>query len=176
MKNFSIVVAMDEKNGIGKNGDLAWALPADLKHFKEITTQTNDSAKKNAVVMGRKTWDSLPEKFKPLPGRVNVVLSRNLSVQIHLPLVYSDLDRALMELSLRNDINNIFVIGGAQIYSYAMLSPACQSLYVTEVKGDFGCDTFFPPIPPASFKIKEESAWLSEGQIQYRFCEYRKSS
>ena len=121
MKPFSIVVAFDEKNGIGKNNDLAWRLSSDLKHFKEITTQTKDPAKKNAVIMGRKTWDSLPEKFKPLPGRLNVILSRNLSIHIHLPLVYAELDAALNALSVMEDIEEIFVIGGAQIFSHAII-------------------------------------------------------
>ena len=75
MIKFSLVVAMDEERGIGKQGTLAWRLPADLKHFKEITTEVKDMKKQNAVIMGRKTWESLPEKFRPLPQRLNIVVT-----------------------------------------------------------------------------------------------------
>ena len=74
MKNFSIIVAIDDKNWIWKNNDLAWRISADLKNFKKITTNS-ENWKKNAVVMWRKTWESIPEKFKPLPDRKNFILS-----------------------------------------------------------------------------------------------------
>ena len=80
MKPFSIVVAIDSQHGIGKNNDLPWHLPADLKHFKFITTNSA-VGKRNVVVMGRKTWDSIPEKFRPLPNRTNVVLSKSADVR-----------------------------------------------------------------------------------------------
>jgi hypothetical protein len=73
---FQIVVAATRKLGIGKGGTMPWKLPGDIAYFKELTTRTADPAKQNAVVMGRKTWESIPPKFRPLPGRVNIVLSR----------------------------------------------------------------------------------------------------
>ncbi|MDE2222506.1 MAG: dihydrofolate reductase, partial [Candidatus Omnitrophica bacterium] len=73
MKNFSIVVAFDSTYGIGKDGRLPWRLAADLKRFKEITME-DGAARPNAVIMGRKTWESIPDRFRPLPGRVNVIL------------------------------------------------------------------------------------------------------
>lgn len=72
-----IVVAATKKLGIGKGGGMPWKLPGDMAYFKDLTTRTADSSKQNAVVMGRKTWESIPPKFRPLPGRVNVVLSRS---------------------------------------------------------------------------------------------------
>ncbi len=176
MKPFSIVVAMDEKNGIGKNGDLAWRLPADLKHFKEITTSVGQAGKINAVIMGRKTWDSLPEKFKPLPGRANVILSRASDIQVPMGVpVFSNLDQTFEFLELEESIENIFVIGGGQIFTEALKDPHCQKLYLTHLKGDFHCDTFFPNIP-SFFKKHEESQWFSEGTLQYQFVEYRKNN
>jgi dihydrofolate reductase len=74
---FQIVVAATRKLGIGKGGAMPWKLPGDMAYFKDLTTRTRDISKQNAVVMGRKTWESIPPKFRPLPGRVNVVLSRS---------------------------------------------------------------------------------------------------
>ncbi len=174
MKPFSIVVAIDEKNGLGKKGGLAWHLPADLKHFKEITTRTCGSGRQNAVIMGRKTWESLPEKSKPLPGRCNVVLTTQKDMILPPEVLkFSVLDESLIELNKLSKIGDIFIIGGAQVYAQAAAHPACQKLYVTRLKGDFGCDTFFPLIPP-SFKIIEESSPAKEVEIQYRFCQYQK--
>ena len=76
MVNFSLVVAVDSNNGMGRAGALPWHLPGDMKHFKEITTRTESPDKKNVVVMGRKTWESLPGKFQPLPERINVIMTR----------------------------------------------------------------------------------------------------
>ena len=176
MKSFSIVVAMDEKNGIGKNNTLAWRLSADLKHFKEITTQTQDPQKINAVIMGRETWDSLPEKFRPLPNRLNIVLSQNKDLQISQGgIVQASLEEALQKVTSRSDIDQVFVIGGAQIYDQAISHSDCKSLYITCVKGDFHCDAFFPQIPD-KFKDMKFSSWQTEGAIQYRFALYQRLS
>ena len=74
---FQLVVAATRKLGIGKHGSMPWKLPGDMAYFKELTSKTADSSKQNAVIMGRKTWESIPLKFRPLPGRINVVLTRN---------------------------------------------------------------------------------------------------
>ena len=73
---FQLVVAATRKLGIGKSGSMPWKLPGDMAYFKDITSKTADSSKQNAVIMGRKTWESIPPKFRPLPGRINVVLTR----------------------------------------------------------------------------------------------------
>lgn len=171
MKVFSIIVAFDSQYGIGKNGRLPWSLPADLKHFKEITTTVTSPAKKNAVIMGRKTWESLPQKFKPLPGRVNMVLSKDPKLDLPTEVLRSkSLDDALSKLS-RPDIENVFVIGGAQIYAQAIEHPLCQKLYVTHVQGMLGCDTFFPPISKQFFPTNG-SELIQEGQISFHFSDY----
>ncbi len=174
MKSFSIVVAMDEKNGIGKRGALAWHLAADLKFFRKITTETTDPLKTNAVIMGRKTWDALPENLKPLPRRLNVVLSHSSKIFVAgETLLFSSLEDALNDLEKKEKVESIFVIGGAQIYQRAMTHPDCHTLFVTHLKGDFGCDAFFPSIP-AIFKLIKSCSWCHEGELSYRFCEYRK--
>jgi len=135
-KPLSIIVACASDGGIGKAGQLPWRLPGDMAYFKRITTETSASAagegaKLNAVIMGRKTWDSIPAKFRPLPGRVNVVLSRNPAA-LGLPadvLGATSLEDALAAVDNRADIEQCFCIGGAEIYKecfeHARLSKVC---------------------------------------------------
>jgi dihydrofolate reductase len=112
----------------------------------------------NAVIMGRKTWDSIPEKFRPLKGRLNIVLSRSYlelsrrflgmqwegSASDKEPYKVSSLSVALTALSLRNDIGKVFVIGGAEIYKAALEDKHTKRILLTRVLTDFECDTFFP--------------------------------
>ena len=171
MRHFSIVVAMDEVNGIGLQGRLPWHLPADLKHFKDITTKTSGPGQKNAVIMGRKTWESLPEKFRPLPGRVNVVLS---SQSLKLPdgvLVFNSLDQALKGLEREKGINEVFVIGGAQVYAQAILHPECARIYATRIQAKFSCDAFFPAIPKG-FKEIEQTPVSAGPALPHYFVVY----
>lgn len=172
MKSFSIIVAFDSQYGIGKKGQLPWVLPMDLKHFKEITTAVADPSKKNAVIMGRTTWESLPQKFCPLPGRVNLVLSKEGKLSLPSGVLCSQsLDDALILLSSSNNIENVFVIGGAQIFALAIEHPSCQKLYVTHVQGGYGCDVFFPPISKQFFPISA-SEKRQEGGISFQFSDY----
>jgi len=76
-KPFSLVVAATQRGGIGLNNSIPWKLSTDMKFFKKVTSTTTDASKLNAVIMGRKTWDSIPQKFRPLPGRLNIVLTRS---------------------------------------------------------------------------------------------------
>ena len=101
MNKVSIIVAWDDKNGIWRNNDLAWDIPSDRKYFKQITTDSLDW-KKNAVIMWRKTWDSIPEKYKPLPNRVNCILSRNFNFEDTKWEIrrFSSFESALQNLSL----------------------------------------------------------------------------
>jgi dihydrofolate reductase len=171
MKPFSIIVAFDSKYGIGKNGLLPWHLALDLKRFKELTTTVSNPAKKNAVIMGRKTWESLPEKFRPLPGRVNMVLSKAGNISLPSEVLCSQsLEDALRQLSTSN-IENVFVIGGAQIYALAIDHPLCQKLYVTHVQGEYGCDAFFPPISKQFFPISASEHYQEKG-ISFQFSDY----
>jgi len=173
MKQFSIIVAFDSLYGIGKNGQLPWNLPSDLKHFKETTSAVSNPAKKNAVIMGRKTWASIPSKYRPLPGRVNLVLSQQENVELPPEVLASQsLDDALNKLS-SSDIENIFVIGGAQIYAIALEHPLCHRLIVTHVKGEYACDAFFPPISKQFFPISA-SELAEESGVAFQFSEYLK--
>ena len=136
----SIVVAIAQNNGIGKNNQLLWHLPADLKHFKDITTG-------NTIIMGRKTYDSIG---KPLPNRRNIVITRNTGAVIPGVEIVHNLTDAF---ALCAGTAEVFVIGGAEIYNQAL--DYCHKIYLTVVKGDFEADAFFPLINSAQWEETE---------------------
>ena len=181
MKHFSVIVAATASTfGIGKNGDLPWKLAGDMAFFKRQTV-TSVSPKRNVVIMGRKTWESLPTKFRPLAQRINVVLSRNPTIRkdLNLPenvIVADSLDAALKQLDsdhLKNDIDQIYIIGGESIYREAMASSLCSKIYLTQVDTEVpDLDTFFPFIPAHRFKQTMRSAPITEKDLKYRFTEY----
>ena len=174
MKSFSIIVAFDSGYGIGKNGQLPWRLSSDLKHFKQVTMSVADPSKKNAVIMGRKTWESLPEKARPLPGRLNVILTRKTPSDLPREVVFtSSFDIALNKLDV-HEIDNVFVIGGAQVYAEVINHPLCQKIWVTHIKGKHDCDVFFPPIS-RSFLLISASEEQEEDGICFQYSEYLRS-
>jgi dihydrofolate reductase/thymidylate synthase len=139
--SLSIVVASDETGGIGKDGMLPWRLPEDMHHFKILTT-TAPVGKVNAVIMGRRTWKSLP--IHPLPHRVNIVVSTTMQNSRDDVLVCKDLDNALETIKIIDNLYKVFIIGGSRLYTEALLRPECRHVYLTHVRGQFDCDVFFP--------------------------------
>lgn len=127
----SIIVATAEDNAIGKENKLLWHLPADLKHFKEITNG-------HTLIMGRKTFDSVG---KPLPNRRNIIITRKKDFHIPGAEVVNTLEEALIRCK---DDKEVFIGGGAEIYKIAM--DITDKIYLTVVKGTFDADTFFPVI------------------------------
>jgi len=168
---FSIIVATDMNWGIGKDNNLPWPhLSSDMKHFSKVTKGDG----KNAVIMGRKTWDSLPDKYKPLPGRLNIVLSRNQYCELPGDVMLSgSLERAL-EIAKENNCNEVFVIGGGNIYSQAIEDVGCEKIYLTRVLHEFEADTFFPSIDER-FKITNESEVAEEKDLKFQFVEYERA-
>ncbi|MBF0595010.1 MAG: dihydrofolate reductase [Candidatus Omnitrophica bacterium] len=171
---FSIVVAIDEKRGIGKSGGLPWRLSRDMQRFKDITLPCTKPGSRNVVVMGRKTWESLPAKFRPLPGRLNIVISsRSNMILPDGVLCASSLRLALEIVQKIQDVADVFVIGGGMLFAEAIKLDACQGLYVTHIDGDFLCDVFFPQISE-NFKIVNKSDLLEEQGLRFYFCDYKK--
>lgn len=121
-RTYQVVVAATQNMGIGKDGSLPWSLPSDLKFFKDVTMTTSDPLKRNAVIMGRKTWESIPLQHRPLPGRFNVVLTRSGSFDIATAENVVICGSLLSALELLAEspycvsIEKVFVIGGGQIY------------------------------------------------------------
>ena len=130
----SIVVAIAQNNGIGKDNQLLWHLPADLKHFKDITSG-------HTIIMGRKTYASIG---KPLPNRRNIVITRNTALELPGAEVVHSLAEALQ---LCEGTAEVFIIGGAEIYNQAIAH--CDRIYLTVVDANLEADAFFPVIDPA---------------------------
>lgn len=139
--NFSIIVAHCQNGGIGYRGKIPWNVPADLRHFQIVTTTTKQLHKENAIIMGRKTWASLPRK--PLPNRRNIVISKTLASGKGFE-VYPSLDDALEFLGQDDFIERIFVIGGSQLYKESLEHPSCKYAFVTVIGQEYECDAFFP--------------------------------
>jgi len=169
--NFELVVAADEKLGIGKNGDLPWDIPTDLQYFAEVTTETTREGANNAVVMGRKTWESIPEDKRPLKNRVNLILTHQKDYQApEGVLVANSLEEAMRDLSeMDQEPESVFIIGGGQIFDEVVKMPECQRIFMTKVYGDFNCDTFFPNIDESQFELTEESEVKEENGTRFQF-------
>lgn len=139
--NFKIIVATDEKNGIGKNNTLPWSYPEDLKYFS--TKTKGNSGYSNAVIMGRKTYESIG---KPLPNRINYVLSKtkqNQDNQDNQNLFFFDNYKSLIKHVNTQKINEIWVIGGEKIYKLFLELDLVSEIYITKIKGNYDCDAFF---------------------------------
>jgi dihydrofolate reductase len=125
----AIVVAHSRNRVIGRDGDLPWHLPADMRRFRDLTIG-------GTVVMGRRTWESIPERFRPLPGRRNLVVSRN---GCDAPEVFRTVEAAIEAAG-----EACFVIGGGEVYAQAL--PRADRVYATEVEADVEGDVVFPPL------------------------------
>ena len=139
----NLIVAVCETNGIGIEGRLPWRLKQDMAFFKKITMQTKDEHKSNMLIMGKNTWNSIPAKFRPLPGRENVVLSNTLTEAPPGARLASSLREAVRLAESNTNIENVFIIGGASVYRAAVESEWPCRLYVTRIHKQFECDTFF---------------------------------
>lgn len=170
-KKIYIIAAVDQKNGLGKNGDLAWRLKKEMRHFTKTSTETLDPKKQNCVIMGQTTWESIPEKFRPLPGRKNIVLSLDESYSTDGAEVFNSIDASLE--SIDNSIETIFIIGGASIYRQTITHPLIDGVYLTRIEHDFQCDVFFPEIPE-NYRIKQKIGSETEKGINFTFYLYRK--
>ena len=132
----SLIAAMTRNHVIGKDNDLPWKLPDDMKFFQQTT-------KGHVVIMGRKNYDSLPPKFKPLPNRTNVILTRQKDFVADDCEVFTDIRQAI-EFAKNQGEQEVFVIGGGEIYKQSM--KMADRLYLTEIDTELDGDTFFPQV------------------------------
>ena len=167
MPRLAIIAAVAENGCIGINNQLPWYLPEDLKYFRRLTTG-------GVVIMGRKTYESIG---KPLPNRTNIVISRKAGYHPEGIKVVSSLEDALdlaAQVSEINGIDDVFVIGGAQIYAQAL--PLANRLYLTEVQKTVEGDAFFPPINSVQWReIGNEAHYYEPADTHYRFVVYERT-
>lgn len=169
LTRFNIVVAIDEENGIGKNGTIPWRNKQDLINFRRITTTvSNEDIEKlsiettviphNAVIMGRKTYESLPPSMRPLPNRRNIVVSSNPISDVETVSSLAD----ALRLCMSNP--KTFVIGGQRLYEEALnkYSYLCDNIFVSHISGKHECGVFFPYLK-ASFLSTESSVEIKDG-------------
>jgi dihydrofolate reductase len=159
----NLIFARARNGVIGRNNTLPWHLPEDLAHFKRHTLGC-------PVIMGRKTWDSLPPKFRPLPGRLNLVVTRQPGWQANGAVVVHSL---LDACAACPPDSTAWVIGGAELYAQTL--PLASTAVVTEIDADFEGDAFAPQFGPEWFESSRQQQLSSTG-LSLRFVTYQKSS
>jgi dihydrofolate reductase/thymidylate synthase len=205
---YNLVLAICKNKGIGFKGKLPWKLSRDMAHFKTITTRVlneyedltnlvsanmldnakqllkelpkkSPKAKKNIVVMGRNTWESIPQKFRPLPGRINVVLSRSQDFQVNNPQVeetfyvsdnIESFFKLACELNEKKILNEIYVIGGSQIYNEFInkFPSQCKLIYQTYIEKEYECDVFYE-VPKEYIPISVSKTYIEEKEPETPF-------
>ena len=141
----SLIVAIAKNHVIGKDNDLIWFLPKDLKYFKDTTAGHH-------VIMGRKNYYSIPDKFRPLPGRTNIVVTRQKDIiQDEGVIVVGSIEEAI-KVAVEAGDKEPFIIGGGQIYNYALANNLIDKMYITHVDQEFEGDTFFPHFEEQNWK------------------------
>jgi len=158
----SIIAAVAENNVIGKDNQLLWHLPADMNYFKEKTIR-------HCVIMGRKSYESIPKKFRPLPNRTSIVITRQKNYNASETIVVGSMQEAIKKAKQKWQ-DEIFIIGGAEIYKLAL--PIAHRIYLTEVHQQFDGDVFFPEIDKNSWKEISRIDFKSDekNKFNYSFC------
>lgn len=167
----TIVAAIDSKRGLGKNNDLLFKFPADMKRVRELTMG-------HPVIMGRRTYDSIPENLRPLKGRTNIVVTRDLDYETHdnptsgvgQAIIVHSLGEAIQQAKKSTGFEEIIVFGGGQIFKEAIDQNLVDVLHLTIVKGDFGADTFFPEYEDKFKKVLSKESG-TDGAYEYTFVD-----
>lgn len=186
VRPLNCIVAVSQNMGIGKNGNLPWPpLRNEFQYFQSMTTGSSVEGKQNLVIMGRKTWFSIPEKNRPLKDRINIVLSRELKEPPKgAHFLAKSLDDALELIEdpeLTNKVDMVWIVGGSSVYKEAMNKPGHVRLFVTRIMQEFESDTFFPEIDFEKYKLLPEYPGVpldvqEEKGIKYKFEVYEKNN
>lgn len=155
----SLIAALSSNRVIGRNNDLPWHLPDDMKYFMQTT-------KGHHVIMGRKNYDSIPEKFRPLPNRTNIVVSRQANLKLQQCVVVHSLKEGL-DLARKAGESETFIIGGSAIYQLGL--PFADRLYLTEIRAELHGDTFFPAFNITEWKEVSRTPHKADERHAYPF-------
>lgn len=155
----SLIAALAQNRVIGKNNDLPWHLPDDMKYFMQTT-------KTHHVIMGRKNYDSIPEKFRPLPNRTNIVVTRQKNFEAPGCLVVNSIEEAL-SIARNNNEDEVFIIGGSEIYAQGLAF--ATRLYLTEIQSDIEGDTYFPSFAKSEWKEVSRKHHSADERHAYSF-------
>jgi dihydrofolate reductase len=158
----SLVAAVARNGVIGRDGTIPWRIPEDMQRFRALTMG-------HPVLMGRRTWESLPARFRPLPGRRNVVVTRNPEWRGEGAIRAGSLEEAL---ELVEDAPRVFVIGGAELYASAL--PLADELVLTEIDADVEGDTFFPAFGRSDFVEVEREPHVGADGTSFAFVTYER--
>jgi dihydrofolate reductase len=157
----SLIVAVSENGVIGKDNDLIWHLPNDMRFFKETTMGHH-------VIMGRKNFESIPHKYRPLPNRTNIIVTRQTDYKAEGCVVVNSVDAAL-EIAKNNGEKESFIIGGGQIYKLALEAKMIDKIYLTKVHHSFDGDAFFPELDN-SWKEVERIDCKADEKHAHDYC------
>lgn len=164
--NLYIIAAVDHNFGVGKNGDLAWRLKGDMAYFASRTTKTQDVHKQNMVIMGRTTWESIPEKYRPLRDRVNVVLTRQENYSADNAQVVHNIEDAYDLVD--DSIESIYIIGGSRVYTDTITDERVDGVYLTHIDHEYDVDTYFPAVPE-QFRVQHIIGSEQENGVVYHY-------
>lgn len=163
MTHLALIAALGEHTrAIGRDGALLWHIPDDLKHFKALTSG-------HAVIMGRKTWESLPPRFRPLPNRVNIIVTGNQDFTAKGAIVTHSVEEAFKAGEMQSSSDTVFVIGGGILYREAL--PYADTLYLTLIEGNEEGDVYFPPYED---RFSLQSTTAGEGTPAHRFTVWKR--
>lgn len=157
----NLIVAVGQKGEIGKNNDLLWHLPLDMSYFRKVTTGY-------PIITGRKNYESIPEKFRPLKNRTNIILTRNDKYQAPGAIVVDSLDRAIA-FAKSKDSAEVYIIGGGQIYEEALKNQVVDRMLITKVAGEFDADVLFPNFKDDDWNIRRIAHFNKDERHAYDF-------
>jgi dihydrofolate reductase len=155
----SLIAAVSQNHVIGKNNDLPWHLPDDMKYFMNTT-------KGHHCIMGRKNYDSIPEKFRPLPNRTNIVITRQKNLQAPGCIIVNSIDEGIA-IAKKNGEPETFIIGGAEIYRHTM--EQTDRMYLTEIQAHIDGDTYFPEFDKKVWKEVKRTHHTADERHQHAF-------